>query len=212
MQTKIICDFDGTVTPVDTTDALLGRFALPEWVDVEKEWLAGKITSRECMERQIAMIRAEQRDLDSFIDTFALTPGFHEFADFCDRTSVNLCIVSDGIDYTIRRVLSNHGLPNIPVIANHLVFTGGGYELTFPSAKEDCKFGMCKCDVAGIGKGETVLIGDSHSDTCIAGRASTVYAVRGKPLESYCKGEGIAHTLFDDFYDILAYMKTPTNQ
>lgn len=207
MLVKVICDFDGTVTPVDTTDALLGRFASPEWESVEKEWLEGRITSRECMKRQVAMIRAEKRELDAFIDSFRLTEGFKEFAGFCDRNNLNLCIVSDGIDHTIHRVLSNHGLPNIPVIANHLIFTDEGYELTFPSARDDCKFGMCKCGVADVGNGEIILIGDSHSDTCIAGRAATVYAVRGKALEAYCKENRIEHILFEDFNDILADMK-----
>lgn len=207
MLTKVICDFDGTVTPVDTTDALLGRFASREWEVVENEWIEGKITSRECMERQVAMIHAGKQEWDAFVDAFELTPGFKEFAVFCDKSDLNLCIVSDGIDYTIHRVLSNHGLPNIPVIANHLIFTNKGYELTFPSAKNGCRFGMCKCNVAEVGNGETILIGDSHSDTCIAEHASTVYALRGKPLELYCKKKGISCILFNDFFDILAHMK-----
>lgn len=207
MQTNIICDFDGTITPVDTTDALLARFALPGWENVEKEWLTGAITSRECMKRQIAMIRTDRRELDAFIDTFELTPGFTEFVDFCAQNSLNLYIVSDGIDHTINRVLSNHGLSNLPVIANHLIITDQGYELTFPFAKDGCKFGMCKCNIMGMVSGRIVVIGDSHSDRCIAERASTVYVMRGKPLEWYCKGEGIAHILFADFHDILGKMK-----
>lgn len=206
-QTKIICDFDGTVTPVDTTDALLGRFAVPEWEDVEKEWLAGEITSRECMGRQIAMIRAERRELDAFIDKFELAPGFRDFAEFCEQGNVDLCIVSDGMDYTIRRVLINHGLPNVPVFANHLTFGKGGYELTFPFARDGCAFGMCKCMVADADNAKAILIGDSHSDTCIAERAAAVYAARGKPLEMHCRKNGIEHTLFDDFFDILTHMK-----
>lgn len=204
--TKIICDFDGTVTPVDTTDALLRRFAPPEWEEVEKEWIEGRITSRECMERQVAMIRAEQWELDACIDAFGITPGFGEFVDFCGQRDLNLCVVSDGIDHTIRRVLSNHGFMNIPVIANHLVFTGKGYGLTFPSTKDDCRFGMCKCGAADVENGKTVLIGDSHSDTCLAGRASAVFAMRGKPLEVHCIQSGISFTPFDDFHDVLAHM------
>ena len=211
-RTKVICDFDGTVTLFDTTDALLERFALPEWEDVEKKWLSGSITSRECMERQIAMIHAKRQELDAYIDTFESTPGFKEFVNFCDQSDLDLHIVSDGIDYTIHRVLSNIGLLNIPVFANHLVFMEKGYGLTFPFAKDDCRFGMCKCDVADIGNGETILIGDSYSDTCIAGMASTVYAVRGKPLELYCIEKGIAHIPFCDFYNILAELKHQPNR
>ncbi len=49
----VICDFDGTITLKDSTDLLLDRFADPAWLDIEKEWLLGKIGSRECLERQL---------------------------------------------------------------------------------------------------------------------------------------------------------------
>ena len=159
------------------------------------------------MKRQIAMIRVERQELDAFIDTFELTPGFKDFAEFCEQGRRNLSIVSDGIDYTILRVLNNHGLANIPVIANRLIFGDEGYALEFPFARDGCRFGMCKCSVANAGNAETILIGDSHSDTCIAERATAVYAARGRPLEAHCGKNGIEHTLFDDFFDILTHMK-----
>lgn len=206
-KTKVICDFDGTVTFVDTTDALLTRFAPPEWEDVEKEWIDGSITSRECMERQVAMIRAGRDELDACVDAFDVRPGFRGFVEFCRGNGVDLRIVSDGIDYVISRVLRRHGFSGIPVVANHFVFRENGYGLTFPGAKDGCRFGMCKCGAADVGNGITVLIGDSHSDTCVAERASAVYAVRGRPLETHCRKNGIDFTPFDDFHDILSSIK-----
>ena len=200
---KIVCDFDGTVTPFDTTDALLERFAAPEWKDVEAIWVAGEITSLECMARQIPMIRASRRELDAFIDTIPLTPGFAEFVAFCRERGWSLCVISDGLDYTIHRVLANHGFADIPVAANHLVFADDGYALTFPRAREGCRFGMCKCDVADVERNEVVMIGDSRSDTCIAGKAAYVYARRGMPMEAYCIENNITYTPYDDFYDVL---------
>jgi len=47
MQLSISCDFDGTITCADTVDAILEHFAMPAWLDVEAEWKAGKIGSRE---------------------------------------------------------------------------------------------------------------------------------------------------------------------
>src|SRR5438105_2768469 len=34
----VFCDFDGTITQIDGTDAVLERFALPEWRDWESLW------------------------------------------------------------------------------------------------------------------------------------------------------------------------------
>ena len=191
------------MTPVDTTDALLERFAAPEWREVEEDWVQGKISSCECMARQIPMIRAGKRELDAFIDTIPLAPGFKEFVAFCLDRGVALSIVSDGVDYVIRRILAQHGLSGLRVMANHLVIADEGYALTFPSAQKDCAFGMCKCAVSDVRNVPTVLIGDGRSDTCIARHAAAVYARRGFPLEAYCVANKIGHTPFIDFYSIL---------
>jgi 2-hydroxy-3-keto-5-methylthiopentenyl-1-phosphate phosphatase len=53
----IICGFDDTITLKDSTDLLLNRFADPCWLDIENEWLKGKIGSRECLERQLRFVR-----------------------------------------------------------------------------------------------------------------------------------------------------------
>ena len=55
---SVICDFDGTVTPFDVTDAILERFARPAWKTIEDEWVRGAISARQCMERQIPLIEA----------------------------------------------------------------------------------------------------------------------------------------------------------
>ena len=57
-QCHVFVDFDGTIVPCDATDFLFERFALPEWRDVERDWQAGKIGSRECMTRQVDLLRA----------------------------------------------------------------------------------------------------------------------------------------------------------
>ena len=55
---RVLVDFDGTIAPIDTTDLLLERFAAPAWHDIEDDWKAGRIGSRECLVRQIDLVRA----------------------------------------------------------------------------------------------------------------------------------------------------------
>ena len=76
---SVICDFDGTVTPFDVTDAILQRFARPPWETIEDEWVRGAISARQCMERQIPLIEAPLERLDAFLDTVPVTGGFVEF-------------------------------------------------------------------------------------------------------------------------------------
>jgi len=58
MNWRVLCDFDGTIALEDVTDSILERFALDGWQDVETEWKNGQIGSRECMAKQVALIRA----------------------------------------------------------------------------------------------------------------------------------------------------------
>jgi 2-hydroxy-3-keto-5-methylthiopentenyl-1-phosphate phosphatase len=53
MKCHVFVDFDGTISPLDTTDLLLDRFADPLWRKIEAEWVTGRIGSLECMARQI---------------------------------------------------------------------------------------------------------------------------------------------------------------
>lgn len=201
---NIICDFDGTIARFDVTDAVLERFADPAWEVVEREWLDGKISARECMERQIRMINAQPPLLDAFLATVPLTNGFAEFAQYCATCGLDILIVSDGMDYAIKRILSINGLGDIPVIANRLRSSGRlGFRLDFPYGAPGCTSGVCKCNVAKAGGGRILLIGDGHSDACLAGKASFVLAKKDKFLHHYCVENGIKHATYSDFFDIL---------
>ncbi|MBV8961932.1 MAG: phosphoserine phosphatase, partial [Hyphomicrobiales bacterium] len=72
---QILLDFDGTIAIEDTTDCLLERFAPPSWRDVEDAWEAGLIGSRECLARQIELVRASEEDLERFIADVHIDPG-----------------------------------------------------------------------------------------------------------------------------------------
>ena len=66
---KILCDFDGTICAPDATDAILERLAAPQWRDIERDWRAGLIGSRECMSRQIALVDASKCRIEAGIVT-----------------------------------------------------------------------------------------------------------------------------------------------
>jgi 2,3-diketo-5-methylthio-1-phosphopentane phosphatase len=196
----VFVDFDGTIAPVDTTDLLLERFAAPAWRTIEDDWKAGRIGSRECLVRQIDLVRASPAEMDEFIAAIDIDPGFAGFVRLCERLGHPVAVVSDGLDRTVQAVLHGHDL-DLPFYANHLEWRGGDrWRLTFPHARSDCRAlsGNCKCRFAeGAPRELSIVVGDGRSDFCVADRGDLVLA-KGALLE-YCAAASLPHFAFVDF-------------
>ncbi len=205
----LLVDFDGTIAMIDTVDALLSLHAEPLWLEIESAWLSGKIGSRDAMAAQVALLRLDATELDAFVDSVALDPGFAEFADFCVGHKLPVTVVSDGIDHVVARVLANHDL-DFPVRANHLEKIGHDrWRLTFPYAAEGCASGNCKCRAPSNAGTYRILIGDGRSDFCAASTVDLCLA-KGKLID-HCRAEGIPHVAFRDFHDVTRIMSDLTS-
>lgn len=191
----ILCDFDGTISVADTTDALLQRFARAGWETLEEAWLRGEIGSRECMAGQVALLDASPEELDRHLDTLAIDPAFPAFVAAAAAQGVELEVVSDGLDRGIRRILARHGLDQLPVLANRLVAAGPrSWRLEFPHGRAGCDAGHCKCRRAELAHGagrRVLLVGDGASDFCAAEEADLVLA-KGK-LVAHCRTRSLPH-------------------
>lgn len=200
-----IVDFDGTIAPTDTVDALLERFAGPAWQDLEREWVNGNINSQQCMAGQIALVRGEHEVLKEFLENVQIDPSFPAFVEYASGLG-DVVVVSDGLDYPIKHALANAGV-DVPVIANALRFCDTGLALSFPYGDAACKVGsgVCKCAAALAGNGPLVLIGDGRSDQCVARICDVVFAK--SKLRSICETEGIPHIPFETFADVLATLR-----
>jgi len=202
----VLVDFDGTIATDDTTDALLERFAEPGWLDIEADWQAGRIGSRECLVRQIDLIKASAKQYDDFVSSIEIDPGFRPFVEECRSRDFDIMVVSDGLDRTVGTVLRRAGL-DLPFRANRLQAVGTDrWRLTFPHARDDCQSlsGNCKCQFAEAARGSVrVVVGDGRSDFCIAGRADLVLAKSS--LVEHCRRNALPHfaiTNFDEATDI----------
>jgi len=202
---NVVCDFDGTIALEDVTDSLLDRFADASWKDIERQWLAGLFGSRECMARQVALLRASRKEIDDYLDSVKIDPFFSSFVNDCEQApNVSLTIVSDGIDYVVKRILRKHALSRLPVKANALVAVSGqSYRLGFPYAATQCtaQAGTCKCAIARTSPGmRTIVVGDGRSDFCVASQADFVFAK--DRLLTFCKANSLSHLPFGNFFDI----------
>jgi 2,3-diketo-5-methylthio-1-phosphopentane phosphatase len=209
----VICDFDGTISTVDVTDRLLEAFADPEWLEVEAEWKSGLIGSRDCLDRQLSLLRATGADIDALADIIDIDPHFQSFAKFCAGEAVPLVIVSDGLDGIIQRILDRHALGHLPVYANSMLTDASGcHHLVSPHRNAHCSSGAgtCKCEVISeltVHRPTRLLfVGDGQSDFCAASRVADVVAAKSKLL-THLTDTGracVPYTTFADVKELLA--------
>jgi len=204
----VYVDFDGTIASFDTTDLLLERFAAPAWRRIEEDWKAGLIGSRECLVRQIDLVRATPAELDDFIGDIDIDPHFPRFVELCLEQGHDVTVVSDGLDRTVNAVLKRHEL-DLAFYANRLEWRGQDrWRLRFPHARSDCKAlsGNCKCQFTeGARLDLRLVVGDGRSDFCIARRADLVLAKNA--LLPHCVEAGLPVRAFENFgeaADVLA--------
>ena len=201
----IYCDFDGTITKEDSVNKFFEMYASEKWMDSEKLWVEGKISSRENAIIQVGLLRnISQQQLDDYINSIEIDDYFLDFVDYVKSRNIKLTILSDGFDLFIKKVLERYNL-DIPYYANKLIYKNGNFSIEFPYYNEDCdkKAGMCKCKK--VKENRFCYIGDGTSDLCIATKADLLFA--SKNLYEYCKENNIKHSHFTSFRNIIDVLK-----
>ena len=201
----IYCDFDGTITKKDSVNGFFERYTGDKWLESERLWIEGKISSRENAIIQVGLLNnVSQKQLDDYINSIEIDDYFLEFVEFAKSKNIKLTILSDGFDLFIQKVLERFTL-NIPYYANKLTYKNGKFSIEFPYYNENCdkKAGMCKCDK--VKEKSFCYIGDGTSDLCIASKADLLFAT--KNLHKYCKDNKIKHSHFTSFRNIINILK-----
>jgi 2-hydroxy-3-keto-5-methylthiopentenyl-1-phosphate phosphatase len=212
----IFCDFDGTITLADVTDEILRRLAAPGWVEIERMWADGIIGSKECLERQLALVVTTPAALNALIDSIPVDPYFAGFLRFVDANAVPFFVVSDGLDYVIRRVLRRCRISEKLRNGTHFFSSAvrvrsSGISISFPHALDSCTHGCATCKPLVIRKlreqhWPVLYIGDGLSDRHAVTEADFVFARR--PLLEYCRDKDIPSCLFEDFSEVESSLET----
>ena len=202
----IYCDFDGTITKNDTVNTFFEKFASPKWLDYEKLWIEGKITSQENAIKQVELLTGvTQKQIDEYIDTVKIDDYFLEFLDYIKSENIKFTVVSDGFDLFIEKTFEKYNIKNINYYANHIIYENKTFRIEFPFYNKRCDIGagMCKCEK--VKEKEFCYIGDGTSDLCIAKKANLLFAT--KNLQKYCEKNLINYYPFKDFRNIIEMLK-----
>jgi 2-hydroxy-3-keto-5-methylthiopentenyl-1-phosphate phosphatase len=194
-ETRLVVDWDGTVTEVDGLHLVLLEFGDAEIYEAHESRLGRDLTLHEVIAGEFESVRAPLPEVVRWMrENARLRPGFRELA----RRHRPL-IVSSGFHELIEPVLEREGL-DLEVRANRLDPRPDGWRVLFrPQAVcavcgERCKRSDIR-DLDGF-----VYVGDGYSDRCVAEAATRVFARDG--LATYLAGKGIAFEPFTDFVDL----------
>jgi 2-hydroxy-3-keto-5-methylthiopentenyl-1-phosphate phosphatase len=199
----VFVDFDGTITDVDTFDALVRDAAGDAtWNAIDGELLAGKITLRSALEQQAASVRYTKSQALAFLEANAnVDPAFALFVAAARSHGVAVRVVSSGIATVIHHALERAGV-DVPVLANDVDFSPSGWTMSFVDASANGHDKAAHVRAARAAGEVTVYIGDGISDFEAALVADRRFAKKNRTLEAYCRERGVACTGFTSFAEI----------
>ncbi len=211
MKQLILCDFDGTISAQDMGYVLVNQFSSQNWEEIDREFREGKIGSKEAYSRIAEIMRGDESSVLRFVQEHSkIDLSFSIFYQYCRERGIDIKIVSDGLDFYIRKMLEIHDLSEIPFYANCTHFRDGeGIDISFPYSTEECGLcGTCKkklVQVHGKEYDSVFFVGNGLSDRCAAREADFVFAK--DVLYTYCIKKEITCHFFKNFKEILNDLK-----
>ena len=204
----VFFDFDNTLTPLDVLDSIIERFSInQDWMEFEKDWKAGKIGSKECLEGQLRSVRVTQETLSGYLATIEIDPFFKKLLRLLKARGLQAFIVSDSFTFIIRKILHNQGIGPIKIFANEIHFQKDRVIPSFPFLSPDCsRCAHCKKrHVLEHQDKFTLYVGDGLSDVCPCLVADIVFA-KGSLLD-YLKRNGKACFEFSDLSNLCSFFE-----
>ena len=192
---RLVLDWDGTVTEVDSLHMVLGEFGDVAIYDAAENRLGRELTLHEVIALEFETVRAPLAEVVDWVrENVRVRAGFAELVQ--RRQPI---LVSSGFHELIEPILEREGI-ELEVRANRLDPRPEGWRALF-RATETCPVCGQPCkreDVAELGP--FAYVGDGFSDRCVSLAADRVLARDG--LAAYLGREGVPFEPFEDFYDV----------
>jgi 2-hydroxy-3-keto-5-methylthiopentenyl-1-phosphate phosphatase len=212
---KIIiqCDFDGTVTIGDVSFMLLDAFTSGDWRYWDKKYAAGELSVGRFNAEVFSMVTADRQTMLDYIKgKVVIRSGFHEFVTLCHQRDFQLIIVSNGLEFYIKQILEDIGIPDLEVHAADTHFCSDGLRVEYrgpdgtvaDSSPKDAYVRSFLADGYRL-----IYIGDGRSDFLPAQRCDMIFAATDEgSLLNICQRENVACHPYTSFHDIIAILNT----
>jgi 2-hydroxy-3-keto-5-methylthiopentenyl-1-phosphate phosphatase len=192
---RVVLDFDGTVTEVDSLNMVLERFGDPNVYEEAERGLENGMTLREVMDYEFSGLRAPLDEVVGWmLEHVRIRPGFREFAERFDPL-----ILSSSFVETIEPLLEREGV-RAEVVANNVDPRPDGWRIRWrdETVCEHCRE-VCK-RAALPDERPIVFVGDGYSDRCAALAADRVFARDG--LARYLRDRDVRFERFAGFPEL----------
>lgn len=201
----VFVDFDGTITDIDTFDALVRACAGEDaWNRLDADLIAGRVTLRDTLSRQAALVRLTRAEALAFIPTRAhVDPEFKPFVAAVRAHGGTVRVLSSGISTVIADALQRADV-DVEVLANEVDFAPNGWTIAFRDDSANGHDKAAHVRTARAADIPTIYIGDGISDYEAASAADRVFAKKGRALEVYCRERGLPFVPFSSFAEITA--------
>lgn len=205
----ILVDFDGTITTADTNDKLIELHMNDTIENLWAKYRNAEINLLSLIELQFKEVRITEEEYINFIlNEFHILEGFVEFYKNVKVNDIPFAVVSGGFDNGIIPFLNKHGINDVDIYANSLVFNHDDISVKFydEGDLDCCDYGPCgNCKVRHYEnfkekKDTVIFIGDGSTDRPVSEVADIVFAKDS--LLDYCKEKSIDCIPWDDFNDI----------
>jgi 2-hydroxy-3-keto-5-methylthiopentenyl-1-phosphate phosphatase len=198
----VFCDFDGTITAIETFAGMLKEFAPDLSAKLMPQMYDRTLTLREGVRQLLESISSSRyQDILDYAADKPIRPGLEALLDFLDRKNVPFIVISGGVRGMVTEVLTRCGLiERVAAISALDIDTRGDFLSVHSEAEGETEL-VAKVQVmARYPAQETIAIGDSVTDINMALKADLVFA-RDR-LVDYMRSENKPYIPWNDFFDI----------
>ena len=198
----VFCDFDGTITAVETFAGMLKEFAPELSATIMPRIYTKEITLREGVRKILESIPASlYPEIIDYAASKPVRPGLKELIDFLNQKDIPFVVVSGGLQGMVERVLSRENLLERVTDIFAVKVDSNQEKLQVASEFEGGTELVAKVQVmAKYPAVETVAIGDSITDLNMALQADVVFA-RDR-LQKYLEEENKPYLAWNDFWEV----------